>query len=33
VWLPVQSTSWAVFALGMFVFYRVSSYDFIYFQF
>ncbi len=33
IWLPLQSTSWAVFGLGMFVFYRVSSYDFIYFQF
>ena len=33
VWLPAQSTSWAVFGLGMFVFYRVSSFDFIYFQF
>jgi alginate O-acetyltransferase complex protein AlgI len=33
VWYPVQSTSWAVFGMAMFVFYRVSSYDFIYFQF
>lgn len=33
IWIPIQSTSWAVFGLGMFVFYRVSSYDFIYFQF
>lgn len=33
LWLPTQSTAWAVFAMAMFVFYRVSSYDFIYFQF
>ena len=32
-WLPTQTTSWAVFGVAMFVFYRVSSYDFIYFQF
>jgi len=31
--LPVQTTAWSVYAVGMFVFYRVSTYDFIYFQF
>lgn len=34
VWyLPMQTSAWAVFGLTMFVFYRVSTYDFIYFQF
>ncbi len=34
VWyLPVQSTLWSVFAVFMFVFYRVTALDFIYFQF
>ncbi|MEQ1502189.1 MAG: MBOAT family O-acyltransferase [Myxococcota bacterium] len=34
VWeLPIQTSSWALFAMAMFVFYRVSAYDFIYFQF
>ena len=32
-WIPVQTSAWAVFGVAMFVFYRVSSYDFIYFQF
>jgi alginate O-acetyltransferase complex protein AlgI len=31
--LPVQTGSWAVFAMMIFVFYRVSTQDFIYFQF
>jgi hypothetical protein len=31
--LPVQTGSWAVFGMAIFVFYRVSAYDFIYFQF
>jgi alginate O-acetyltransferase complex protein AlgI len=31
--LPIQTASWAAFATMMFVFYRVSTYDFIYFQF
>ena len=31
--LPIQTTAWSVYAVGMFVFYRVSTYDFIYFQF
>ncbi len=34
VWLlPAQTTGWALAAMAMFVFYRVSAYDFIYFQF
>ena len=34
VWkLPVQTTMWSVFIVLMFVFRRVSAYDFIYFQF
>ncbi len=32
-WLPMQTTSWAVFGLFIFVFHRMSQYDFIYFQF
>ncbi len=32
-YLPVQTTAWAVFAVLMGVFYRVTAYDFIYFQF
>ena len=33
-WLvPIQTTTWAVLGVFMFVFYRVSTYDFIYFQF
>ena len=32
-WVPVQTSAWAAFGMAMFVFYRVSSYDFIYFQF
>jgi D-alanyl-lipoteichoic acid acyltransferase DltB (MBOAT superfamily) len=32
-YLPAQTTAWAVFALGMFVFVRMSATDFIYFQF
>jgi alginate O-acetyltransferase complex protein AlgI len=31
--LPTQTTLWALAGLCMFVFYRVSAYDFIYFQF
>jgi len=31
--LPIQTTGWALAAMAMFVFYRVSAYDFIYFQF
>jgi alginate O-acetyltransferase complex protein AlgI len=31
--LPAQTASWAAFGMMMFVFYRVSTYDFIYFQF
>jgi D-alanyl-lipoteichoic acid acyltransferase DltB (MBOAT superfamily) len=31
--LPLQTTTWSLYAVGMFVFYRVSTYDFIYFQF
>ncbi|MEN0064993.1 MAG: MBOAT family O-acyltransferase [Myxococcota bacterium] len=30
---PVQTTAWAVFAVALFVFYRVGGTDFIYFQF
>ncbi|MEM6925780.1 MAG: MBOAT family O-acyltransferase, partial [Myxococcota bacterium] len=30
---PVQTTTWAVFAVALFVFYRVGGTDFIYFQF
>ncbi|MCB9677461.1 MAG: MBOAT family protein [Alphaproteobacteria bacterium] len=34
VWLlPTQTTGWTIAAMAMFVFYRVSAYDFIYFQF
>ncbi len=32
-WLPIQTGTWAMLGLAMFVFYRVSAYDFIYFQF
>ena len=31
--LPIQTTAWSVLAVCMFVFYRISTYDFIYFQF
>lgn len=31
--LPLQTTSWAVLAVLMFIFYRSTLYDFIYFQF
>ncbi len=31
--LPVQTTAWSLYVVAMFVFYRVSTYDFIYFQF
>ncbi|MEQ1569172.1 MAG: MBOAT family O-acyltransferase [Myxococcota bacterium] len=31
--LPLQTGSWAVFGMAMFVFYRMSASDFIYFQF
>jgi len=34
VWLlPTQTTAWTLAAMAMFVFYRVSAYAFIYFQF
>ncbi|MEZ4318284.1 MAG: MBOAT family O-acyltransferase [Myxococcota bacterium] len=34
VWLlPAQTTGWALAGIAIFVFYRVSAYDFIYFQF
>lgn len=34
VWLlPARTTTWAVLGCMMFVFYRVSAYDFVYFQF
>jgi D-alanyl-lipoteichoic acid acyltransferase DltB (MBOAT superfamily) len=32
-YLPVQTTAWACFGIGMFVFVRMSATDFIYFQF
>lgn len=32
-WTPIQTGTWSLLAAGMFVFYRVSTYDFIYFQF
>lgn len=32
-YLPIQTTTWALFAVAMGIFYRVSAYDFIYFQF
>ncbi len=32
-YLPLQTSTWALLGMGMFVFYRVSTYDFIYFQF
>ncbi|MDP2315266.1 MAG: MBOAT family O-acyltransferase [Pseudomonadota bacterium] len=32
-WLPAQTTAWAVFALAMFTFVRMSAADFIYFAF
>ena len=31
--LPIQTGSRAVFGMAIFVFYRVSAHDFIYFQF
>jgi hypothetical protein len=33
VLLPLRTTTWAVLALGVLVFYRVSAYDFVYFRF
>jgi alginate O-acetyltransferase complex protein AlgI len=33
VMVPLQTSSWAVFGMAIFVFYRVSASDFIYFQF
>jgi len=32
-WWPLQTTAWSVYVVMMFVFYRVTTYDFIYFQF
>jgi D-alanyl-lipoteichoic acid acyltransferase DltB (MBOAT superfamily) len=32
-WWPVETTGWAVAAVGMFVFARVTAQDFVYFQF
>ena len=32
-WLPIQTGTWAVLAVVMFVFWRTSAYDFVYFQF
>ena len=32
-YLPVQTAAWAAFGLGMFTFARMSTNDFIYFQF
>ncbi len=32
-WLPVQTTMWAIYAVAIFAFVRMSSMDFIYFQF
>ena len=32
-WWPLQTTAWSAYALAMFLFYRVTTYDFIYFQF
>ena len=32
-YLPVQTTLWASYAMVMFVFYRTTTRDFIYFQF
>jgi len=31
--LPIQTATWAVLGMGMFIFFRVSASDFIYFQF
>jgi len=34
VWhLPLQTTAWAAYAVAMFLFYRVTATDFVYFQF
>ena len=33
LWLPAQTTAWALFALAMFTFVRMSAADFIYFAF
>jgi D-alanyl-lipoteichoic acid acyltransferase DltB (MBOAT superfamily) len=33
LWLPAQTAAWAVFALGMFTFVRMTAADFIYFAF
>ena len=32
-WWPLQTTTWSALALVMALFYRDTSYDFIYFQF
>jgi hypothetical protein len=32
-WLPVQTTTWAFYALCFYVFVRMDAIDFIYFQF
>jgi D-alanyl-lipoteichoic acid acyltransferase DltB (MBOAT superfamily) len=32
-WLPIQTSAWGCYATMMFLFYRVTQYDFIYFQF
>jgi D-alanyl-lipoteichoic acid acyltransferase DltB (MBOAT superfamily) len=32
-WLPVQTTVWAMLVVGMFLFYRTTLQDFVYFQF
>jgi hypothetical protein len=32
-WWPLQTTTWSVIIVFLILFYRVTSYDFIYFQF
>ncbi|MBA2320486.1 MAG: hypothetical protein H0V89_04960 [Deltaproteobacteria bacterium] len=32
-WLPIQTATWSVMGVIMFVFWRTSAYDFVYFQF
>jgi alginate O-acetyltransferase complex protein AlgI len=32
-WWPMQTSAWSMYVVMMFVFYRVTTYDFIYFQF
>jgi hypothetical protein len=32
-WLPVETFAWSVLVMVMFIYWRASAYDFVYFQF